>query len=231
MSDSGTADNGRFAILTLGAAAVAAMALVFVWGPLQIRALDQATLSARLGTGAAIATGAVIAADSDAAPGTATSWTHVHFVTSEGALTNIAATDGRVRVVTMMYTHCPGSCPLALATLRRIEGSLTVKERSRLSVIALSLDPEQDTVANLKAFSRTSVVSPRWILGRPSTSDVPVLARALGVNYRIVGDGYVDHQSAFVILDARGRVLSRTGRTQDADPAFMAELRRALAAN
>ncbi|HVO46287.1 MAG TPA: SCO family protein [Steroidobacteraceae bacterium] len=225
------ADNNRFAILTLGAAAMAAVALIFVWGPLQIRAFDQATLLARLGTGTAIAAGAALAADSDAAPSTATSWTHVPFVTSEGTPTSIAATDGRVRIVTMMYTHCPGSCPLALATLRRIEGNLTPRERSRLSVIALSLDPEKDTVASLNAFRQTSVVSPAWILGRPSASDVPVLARALGVSYRIVGDGYVDHQSAFVILDAHGRVLSRTGRTQDADPSFTVELRRALAAN
>ncbi|HUI60044.1 MAG TPA: SCO family protein [Steroidobacteraceae bacterium] len=207
-----TKANDWIPLLTIGTAVIAAILLVGVWAPTQIRELD--------------------AALRDATADRSDAWTRIPFVTSEGTTSSIAATNGRVRILTMMYTHCPGSCPLAVATLQRIEGGLSPQERSRLGVIALSLDPAQDTPAALREFRRArGIDTPRWMVARPAATDLPSLAHALGVNYQSLGDGFVDHESVFILLDKSGRVLWRTHRTQNEDPRFTTALRQAIAAN
>jgi cytochrome oxidase Cu insertion factor (SCO1/SenC/PrrC family) len=222
------ARNGdHFFLLAAMAAAVAAVFMVTIWGPLQVRAFDDATASAQ--------TEAVTRMQS--AAGRA-EWARVPFVTADGKATSIEASNGQVRVVTMMYTHCPGVCPLAVSTLQLMESRLTPEQRERFSVVALSLDPERDSLTRLQEFrsaagrgSQAGNGSERWIVGRPSTDGVRQLAGALGVNYRVLSDGSVDHQSVFVLLGRNGDVLARTYSSRSVDTKFFDALQTALVAN
>lgn len=129
----------------------------------------------------------------------------------------------------MIYTHCPGMCPLAIATLKRIEGSLPADQRPQLEVVALTLDPAHDSVVSLREFRRSQQIdSLRWTLGRPSTQSVVEIAGALGISFRVLDDQTVDHPGVFVLLDKNGKVLARTSRTQDVEPRFLAAVRTAL---
>jgi protein SCO1/2 len=182
-------------------AVAAALFMITVWAPIQQRSLSE---------------------------GTAT-WLDASFTTSDGAASSLAATNGHVRIVTMMYAHCPGICPLNIATLGRIESQLSTLERSQLRIVALTLDPERDSVSNLAEFRQThGINSARWTVGRPSVSSVAPLAAGVGITYRAMPDGTVDHQSVFVLLDESGRILARTSNTQNPDPQFVAAVRHAL---
>jgi protein SCO1 len=204
-----------FFLLASVTAAIAAVFMVTVWAPLQMRAFTDATESMP------------VQATAESA-----GWTRVPLTTSDGIPTSLAASNGAVRVVTMMYTHCPGVCPLAVSTLQRIESRLTSIQQSRMSIIALSLDPERDSIARLQTFrSERGIESKRWIVARPSAEGVRQLAAGLGVDYRLQGDDTIDHQSVFVLLDKSGQVLARTLMTQSVDPRFLGALETALNVN
>jgi protein SCO1/2 len=216
-----------FLLLAAIAAALAAIFLVTVWGPLQVRAFDNAIASLQTQAPAQMkaTTGPV-------------GWTRVPFVTADGDTTSIEASNGQVRVVTMMYTHCPGVCPLAVSTLQSIQSRLVPAQRANFSVIALSLDPERDSVGQLQEFRSAAQRAPsargvpgRWIVGRSSTDGVRQLAGALGVNYQVLSDGTVDHESVFVLLGRNGGILARTSSSRSVDPKFFGALQAALSAD
>ena len=193
-------------------AVVAAVFIVAIWAPLQVRAFDEA-----------------VAMGSPATAASATAWEHLQLVTPSGELTNVAALNGRVRIVTMVYAHCPGVCPMALSTLRSLEARLSPQHRDRLAVVAISLDPAVDSPQSLNRFASSfSPPGSHWTLGIPSRQAVADFAHALGIRYQAVGDGTVDHQSVFVLLDKKGGVLARTERTQQIDSSFFAALNNAL---
>jgi protein SCO1/2 len=121
---------------------------------------------------------------------------------------------------------------MAVSTLQRVEGLLSTAQRNRLSIVALTLDPERDSLGELRKFhSSRGIASTRWILGRPSVSGVEQLSAAMGASYRVFDDGTVDHQSVFVLLGKSGKVLARSSNTRDVDPRFFGALQSALAAN
>jgi protein SCO1/2 len=52
----------------------------------------------------------------------------------------------------------------------------------------------------------------------------------LGVRYRVLADGELNHTGALVLLDAEGRIVARSTNTSgSADPQFLGRVRKALA--
>ena len=193
-------------------AVAAAIFMITVWAPIQQRSLSDGTRVAQ-----------------PAATVSQPTWLDASFTSTDGSTGSLSASNGHVRIVTMMYAHCPGICPLNIATLGRIENQLSISGRDRLRVVALTLDPERDSLADLGEFQRShAIASARWTVARPSSSSVAQLAAGLGVTYRVLPDGTVDHQSVFALLDGSGRILARTVHTQNPDPQFLAAVRRAL---
>lgn len=139
----------------------------------------------------------------------------VQIETASGERTSFAATNGRVRIATMFYAHCPGVCPMTIASLQRLESQLNPAERARVQFVLLSLDPARDSPQVLRSLARTrGIESPAWLIGRTSPQDAQRFAAAANIRYRRLSDGSVDHSSAVLLLDARGNVVSRAS---DAD--------------
>jgi protein SCO1/2 len=139
---------------------------------------------------------------------------------------------GQVQLVSMFYTSCQYICPLIVDTGKAIERQLTASERERLGVLLISMDPGRDTPAALRETAgKRKVDSARWTLASPRPEDVRSVAGVLGIRYRLLADGEFNHTSAFVLLDADGRILARSERMGSRpDPDFIAKVKRALAA-
>jgi protein SCO1/2 len=70
----------------------------------------------------------------------------------------------------------------------------------------------------------------RWTLAQPQPADVRAIAGVLGVRYRVLADGELNHTGVLVLLDADGRIVSRSTNTSGAaDPQFVGRVRKALA--
>lgn len=142
-----------------------------------------------------------------------------------------SAQRGKPRLVAMFYTSCQYICPLIVDSGKAIEHQLTPAERKRIGITLISMDPVRDTPKALAAVvAKRKLDTRRWTLASPRKDDVRQVAGVLGVRYREPADGEFNHTSALVLLDAEGRVLARTEKMgTKPDPAFVAQVRRALA--
>ncbi len=149
-----------------------------------------------------------------------------------GKATSLAARRGRVQLVSMFYTSCRYICPLIIDSGQAIEKKLTPAEKARLGITLVSMDPKRDDPAALmRVATRRKLDLARWALLWPQAGDVRAIAGVLGIRYRELADGEFNHSSAMVLLDAQGRELARTEKLGSVpDPAFVAAVRKALAA-
>jgi cytochrome oxidase Cu insertion factor (SCO1/SenC/PrrC family) len=104
---------------------------------------------------------------------------------------------GQVAVVAFVYTHCPEGCPMALATLQRVDRALAADPalRSRVRLATVSFDPARDTPARMAALraSMRPAADWRFLTAADPERIAPVLA-AFG-------------QDALPLVDARGGSL------------------------
>lgn len=136
---------------------------------------------------------------------------------------------GELRLVSMFYTSCPFMCPLIVDTIRKTEHALPEAERSRLKVLMVSFDAAHDDPAALKALAgKRRIDTPRWTLAHANAADVRRIAAVLDIQYRQLQDGGFSHSSALILLDADGRIVARTEKMGDADPAFVAAIAQRL---
>jgi len=69
--------------------------------------------------------------------------------------------DGRAVVLNFIYTTCPGICPLASHLFSQLQHQLGA-ERDHVHLISISVDPEEDTPARLRAYARQHSAGPGW---------------------------------------------------------------------
>ena len=130
-----------------------------------------------------------------------------------GATRALASLRGATVLLTMAYTHCTATCPLAVAELKRIAAA---HRDARLVIV--SLDPERDDPARLAAYARElGLDASRWTLLTGADADVRDLAATLGVRYRRVTPEDLAHSNLITLLDREGRIMRQSsGRMDDA---------------
>lgn len=69
--------------------------------------------------------------------------------------------DGRPVVLNFIYTTCSGICPLASHVFSELQHSLG-PERDRVHLVSISIDPEEDRPARLRAYARKFEAGPEW---------------------------------------------------------------------
>jgi protein SCO1/2 len=152
--------------------------------------------------------------------------------TQAGETLRFAEMQGKPVIVAMFYASCPQVCPMTIGTIRAIEGQVPPGHRSRLRVLMITLDPERDTPDELAALADGHRVNDeRWRFARTAPSDVRPLAAVLGVQYRNLPDGNINHSTLILLLDADGREVARTGKLGVPDPAFVQKLVALVAAD
>jgi len=85
-------------------------------------------------------------------------------------------------VLTFLYTHCPGPCPLMAEKLRST-AELLGAQANQVSWLAVSLDPQADTPASATAFVQTHRLTGRlhYLLGTLAELEPIWKAYAIGV--------------------------------------------------
>lgn len=151
-------------------------------------------------------------------------------VDQDGRASGLDRERGHVTLVSMLYTSCPNVCPLLIAAAQRIDHALGDEQRAKLRVLLVSLDPERDTAAALRATADEHRIDrSRWTLARAEEVDVRRIAVTLGIQYRKLPSGELNHSSVITLLDAEGRILARTSMLARLDEDFLARVRAALA--
>jgi protein SCO1/2 len=69
--------------------------------------------------------------------------------------------DGRPVVLTFIYTSCTTICPMVSQTFEQLQEELG-SERDNVHMVSISIDPEEDTPARLKAYAERFGAGPEW---------------------------------------------------------------------
>jgi len=132
-----------------------------------------------------------------------------HLVDQTGAPVDQDVLRGKWSAVFFGYTFCPDVCPTTLAALGQAVGDLG-PDAGRFQVVFITVDPERDTPAALKAYlaSATFPAGARGLTGAPA--QIAAVARAYHVYYQKVpqGSSYsMDHTAVVYLMDPEGRFV------------------------
>ncbi len=119
--------------------------------------------------------------------------------------------EGRVVLLTAIYTTCHSACPMIVIQARRAMDSLPPELRKQVTVVAVTLDPENDTPERLRIAAKAHQLPyPEWQLltGEPEDVNV-ILDRYSFSRMRNTKTGEIDHANMFVLIDKKGRIAYR----------------------
>ena len=69
--------------------------------------------------------------------------------------------DGRPVVLNFVYTTCPGICPMMSQVFSQFQERLGA-QRSKVHMVSISIDPEQDTPARLRDYAKRFAAGSQW---------------------------------------------------------------------
>jgi protein SCO1 len=80
---------------------------------------------------------------------------------------------GKVIVMHSLFTQCEASCPVVVATFARLQQWLGERLDKKVHLLSVSVDPETDTPARLKAYAEQFGAKPGWyfLTGKKSHID------------------------------------------------------------
>lgn len=110
-------------------------------------------------------------------------------------------------VLAFLYTRCPVPefCPMLVSRLQALQAAVGHDAR----ILAVTLDPERDTIPSLDAFATTTAADPAiWRFGRLEGQALKDLAMEAALSFGPDGEK-INHTLRLLVLDAKGRVVER----------------------
>jgi protein SCO1/2 len=87
----------------------------------------------------------------------------------------------KIVVINLMYADCDGICPVTTANLKRVRTLLREQIARDVFIYSLTLRPEQDTPAALKAYAEMQGVhDPHWLFLTGKPDEVDLLRHKIG---------------------------------------------------
>ncbi len=126
----------------------------------------------------------------------------------DGRLRTLADFKGKVTVVFFGYTQCPDVCPTTMIEMAQVRKSLG-KDADRVQGVFVTIDPERDTPAVLKAYMAS--FDPSFVALRGTLEQTAAAAKEFKVFYAKVpskseGSYTMDHTAGSFLIDASGKV-------------------------
>jgi protein SCO1/2 len=127
---------------------------------------------------------------------------------AEGRRRKLSDFKGKVTVVFFGYTQCPDVCPTTMLELAQVRKALG-EAGQRVQGIFVTVDPERDTPAVLKAYLDNFGAD--FVALRGTLEETQATAKAFKVYYAKVpgaaaGSYTMDHTAGSYIFDAQGKV-------------------------
>jgi len=134
-------------------------------------------------------------------------------VNQEGSLVDLDALRGRVVLLTAVYASCGHTCPLVLSQTQAALTELDPVDLEDLSVVAVTLDPANDTTEVLAALADGyGLEAPLYnFVTGPSPEVERVLDDMQVARTRDPETGVIDHANLFLLIDREGKIAFRLG--------------------
>lgn len=135
---------------------------------------------------------------------------------SDGAELTLARYRGKLVLLAFGFTSCAAVCPTTLATLAQARQALG-PAAGAVQVVFVTVDPERDDAAQLKAY--LAAFDPSFVGGAGRPEVLAAMRKSYGVvaNKVPMGASYaVDHTSSTYLIDREGRLRAMMPYGRDA---------------
>lgn len=129
----------------------------------------------------------------------------------EGERVSLKELEGRVVMVTAVYATCTDACPMILTTMRKTLAKLSEEDLKKITVVAITLDPENDTPEKLKKNADAhQLFAPmvNLVNGEPAVIE-KLLDDFNFARWRNPETGVIDHANMFVLIDGESKIAYR----------------------
>lgn len=89
---------------------------------------------------------------------------------------------GKSVAINVIYTSCTDECPLETARMAEVQRMLGTRMGRDIQFYSISIDPEHDTPAVLKAYATKFGVGPGWLFLTGRKDDIKALTKKLGLS-------------------------------------------------
>jgi protein SCO1 len=149
---------------------------------------------------------------------------------AEGKPRSLAEFKGKVVVLFFGFTQCPDVCPTTMAELAAVKQQLGA-DGARVVPVFVTVDPERDTPAVLKAY--VGNFGPDFVALHGTLDQTKAVAKAFKIFYaKVPGKtetSYtIDHTARSYVYDTRGRLRLATRHGMGAE-ALASDLKQLLA--
>jgi protein SCO1/2 len=117
----------------------------------------------------------------------------------------LADSAGTVRAVTFIYATCKDTCPLLTAKMALMQRKLGADFGRRVRFVSITVEPEVDTPAVLKAYAGKFDADPAgWSFLTGKSEEIQDIVRKYGAFAKRVKPGDVDHLFLTSLVDRKG---------------------------
>jgi protein SCO1/2 len=147
----------------------------------------------------------------------------VTFVDPRGRPVTLAQFRGKPLIVSMIYTSCPGICPMITEYLAEaVDMGEKVLGSASFNVITVGFDVDADTPARMRMFAAShGEKDANWMFLSGDDESIAALAEATGFAFEKTPWGF-DHATQVSIVDAAGLVRAQVYGA-DFAPQFLVE--------
>lgn len=130
----------------------------------------------------------------------------------DGDTVRLSDLKGKVVLLTAVYANCHTACPTIITQAKSAVAKLTEAERENLTIVAITLDPQNDTRERLAATADAHQLEAPFF--HFVNGDDPQVVEDLLDSYSFsrIKDpetGVIDHANMFVLIDAEGLIAFR----------------------
>jgi protein SCO1/2 len=136
------------------------------------------------------------------------------FAGANGQVITASDLRGHIWIADFIFTRCTTMCPIITAQMTMVRRTIRSAD---IRFVSFSIDPAFDTPDVLQAYAGRWSPDPRWLLLRPSPTQVNEFARGMHVPFESSTDPGepILHTTVFFLVDRGGRVRGMYGSLDD----------------
>jgi protein SCO1 len=131
-------------------------------------------------------------------------------ITQTGQTLGLSDLEGKVLLVSFIFTTCNGSCPATTHRMSLVQQELKIHglcKDNRVQLLSITLDPVRDTPEVLNGYMRLyEVDATDWNFLTGPADQIARTIKAWGMWARPAANGQLDHPSRIFLVDGRGRI-------------------------